>query len=578
MTKKKKKGKRSTTKRQNVRRPHPATASPRSRRRNTLRRLFVLAAGIAGFVAFLAALVAIWGWIGDRNRDRAARGANLQQLLYKIHDHLAVGEVGLEIIRPTDDRTSLELARRDIEKAFRLKIPSSALHRYQAIYLSGVSRSRAAEAEARKALEVDPEDPEAHLLLSHFLVERGAFSEAVISSWQGIQFNCCLYALWNNLGIALHKLHAHQPSAAVTPAEKQIDSQLASDSSHTLVFSQGRLRRAEWALRQAASYAPKSSDLIVKNLVSFYKSLGSLQMAIEVARLKVAAEHADYSDYCELVALLDAANQPQTATLLAEEAVRKFNTEALAFFNLAVRRHNSGLTDQAATLYERAVELDEHYTPAILKLSRLRLQEDRLEEASELLASALTNSPGMPAVARQQGMLALLKGDSSRANEWLERCAAIDPSGRVAKDGKGPFAIDGAAWTIPSCRNLVEEGGKFSNYWAEVLASNRCPRSKSTTYGFFATEPVHVGGGMVFGPARARGYLAYLRGPDGEDVSHQREGSMPSHGHTVDRYHLKIEGQDSHLTIFICQYAFDRPQVPEGLGCRRTLPIRWERR
>ncbi|HVF24656.1 MAG TPA: hypothetical protein VNA23_02135 [Anaerolineales bacterium] len=59
-----------------------------------------------------------------------------------------------------------------------------------------------------------------------------------------------------------------------------------------------------------------------------------------------------------------------------------------------------------------------------------------------------------------------------------------------------------------------------------------CLISSDKTYGYSEANPIKVGGDAFSGPSRERAYLDRLRGPDGEELSYEREGSLPS-GDTI---------------------------------------------
>lgn len=96
----------------------------------------------------------------------------------------------------------------------------------------------------------------------------------------------------------------------------------------------------------------------------------------------------------------------------------------------------------------------------------------------------------------------------------------------------------------------------------------------SPTYGYSENEPILLGGdALQSGPERSRRYLNSLRGPHGEEITYEREGSCCMFetenselgAGLLDRYALTYEGLAEPLLIYINMYDGGELFIPQGL-------------
>lgn len=102
------------------------------------------------------------------------------------------------------------------------------------------------------------------------------------------------------------------------------------------------------------------------------------------------------------------------------------------------------------------------------------------------------------------------------------------------------------------------------------------------TYGYSTDNPIQIGGvekfGRDSGPERERAYLRALRGPNGEHISFERQGSCCGFNVgdirvVLDKYEIRYEGLDKPLTLYLDMYRYEKPKVPAGLsGDETTFP------
>ncbi len=100
-----------------------------------------------------------------------------------------------------------------------------------------------------------------------------------------------------------------------------------------------------------------------------------------------------------------------------------------------------------------------------------------------------------------------------------------------------------------------------------------CPISMDPTFGFDPANPVKVGGDFLEGPSRERTYLNHLRGPSGEAVIYEREGSEEFEGTILDIYHLDYDGLDQPVILYVDIFTWATPFAPVGFTCAGPFPL-----
>ena len=98
-----------------------------------------------------------------------------------------------------------------------------------------------------------------------------------------------------------------------------------------------------------------------------------------------------------------------------------------------------------------------------------------------------------------------------------------------------------------------------------------CPVSSDQTYGYGETNPIQIGGDFFAGPSRERAYLDHLRGPNGETLSYERTGSIPTDTTILDGY--KITGAGINVTLYLDVYNYEPLQAPVGFTCDGDFPL-----
>ncbi len=98
-----------------------------------------------------------------------------------------------------------------------------------------------------------------------------------------------------------------------------------------------------------------------------------------------------------------------------------------------------------------------------------------------------------------------------------------------------------------------------------------CQISTDPDYGYTQAKAIRVGGGAFDGPPRERYYLDNLLGPNGEEVTYQRLGSLNFEDTILDEYEI-VYGNTT-VILYIDEYAFERPLAPVGFTCWDEFPL-----
>lgn len=101
-----------------------------------------------------------------------------------------------------------------------------------------------------------------------------------------------------------------------------------------------------------------------------------------------------------------------------------------------------------------------------------------------------------------------------------------------------------------------------------------CRVAADPEYGLVRDKPVQVGGAGFTGAARQRRYLDALRGPKGEHLRYERQGSTMIADETmVDLYSVSYDGLPAPVTIYIDFYHATELFAPRGFVCGSAFDL-----
>lgn len=151
--------------------------------------------------------------------------------------------------------------------------------------------------------------------------------------------------------------------------------------------------------------------------------------------IQFAAKQADARGlglaYAELAARAGQPFYAAEAMRLLTEALPACAKDAEVLTRLAYLHQTKGEIEQAASLYERALQNDPNETAAAVNLGVLYAQQGRLDRAIELWQKALAANPGLSEASINLAMGLLARGDKATAREVLVKALRFDPDSSV---------------------------------------------------------------------------------------------------------------------------------------------------
>ena len=107
---------------------------------------------------------------------------------------------------------------------------------------------------------------------------------------------------------------------------------------------------------------------------------------------------------------------------------------------------------------------------------------------------------------------------------------------------------------------------------AMLVEGSFCAVSSESSYGYTMENPIRVGGDIWEGPSNERLYLDSLSGPNGEEITYERHGSIVNVEDIVlDIYVVDYPGKT--VNLYLDMYNFETPLAPQGFICWTEIPL-----
>ncbi|MEN3333270.1 MAG: hypothetical protein V7641_2635 [Blastocatellia bacterium] len=135
--------------------------------------------------------------------------------------------------------------------------------------------------------------------------------------------------------------------------------------------------------------------------------------------------------YAELAARDNQPFYAAEALRLLTEALPSCAKDAEVLTRLAYLHQTKGETEQAAALYERALQSDPHKTAAQVNLGVLYAQRGRVDRAIELWRNALASNPGLSEASINLAIALTAEDDKPEARDVLVKALRFDPDSSV---------------------------------------------------------------------------------------------------------------------------------------------------
>ena len=256
----------------------------------------------------------------------------------------------------------------------------------------------------QKAVELSPQDAEAHSNLGNTLREQGRLDEAEASLRQAIALKPGLAEVHYNLGNTLReqgRLDEAEASLRQAIALKPDLTKAHNNLSNTL-HDLGRLDEAEASLRQAIALKPDYAEAH-SNLGNTLKELGRLDEA-EASYMQAIALKPDY---------------------------------AKVHYNLGNTLREQGRLDEAEASLRQAIALKPDYAKAHSNLGNTLREQGRLDEAEASYMQAIALKPDLAEAHNNLGDTLQDLGRSDEAEASLRQAIALKPDYAEAHSNLG---------------------------------------------------------------------------------------------------------------------------------------------
>lgn len=160
------------------------------------------------------------------------------------------------------------------------------------------------------------------------------------------------------------------------------------------------------------------------------------------------------------------------------------------YTRLAELSENAGKLDQAANLYQKALDTEPDYVPALLGYAHLRDRQERLEEATQLYLQATQRTPDNASAHNDLGLCYARRGMLSESRASLERAVSLQPAKKLYRNNLATVLVElgqdeqaiahlTAAWGPAAASHnlgvLLKDSGqpeKAREYFARALQYN----------------------------------------------------------------------------------------------------------
>jgi protein O-GlcNAc transferase len=286
----------------------------------------------------------------------------------------------------------------------------------------------AAAASFRKALKINPKFAEAHGGLGRVLQSKGLGNEAMLSLRQALKINPNLADAHNNMGLLLQTNGQFEDASACFRRAVKIKPDFAEAYSNlgTVLHIQGQLDAAVASLHKAIEVSPNSADVhynlgvILMTCEQFDAALTSFRRALELK-----PDYVDASN--NLGVILKKQGQTDAAIASFRQTLEIKPDHAEAHFNLAIMLQ--GLCQHKAALasIRRALEIKPDYADAHTSMGIMLMSQGNIEAAMASYRLALEIKPDQYQAHDNMGNALMHQGLLDAAQASFRRAIQIKP-------------------------------------------------------------------------------------------------------------------------------------------------------
>jgi Flp pilus assembly protein TadD len=284
----------------------------------------------------------------------------------------------------------------------------------------------------QKAVELSPQDAEAHNNFGNRLIELGRLEDAEASLRQAVALKFDFFEAHNNLGNALQKLGRLEDAEASLRQAIALKPDFfeAHNNLGITLKKQDRLEDAEASFRQAI-VLKSDFDQAHCNLGITLTELGRLEDAEASYRQAITLKSDFFEAYNNLGITLQKQDRLEEAEASYTQAIRLKPDYTEALWNLGTALQDLGRLAEAEASYTQAIALEPDYAEAHNNLGNALQKLGRLEDAEASFRQAIATKPDYAEAHNNLGIIIYGNGDINSALTSIERANLIDPKSRV---------------------------------------------------------------------------------------------------------------------------------------------------
>ena len=357
----------------------------------------------------------------------------------------AVFHQAKQAYRARDYQTAESLTRRILEEAE----DSSAAHILLGTICGSTSRNQESIAEFNRAIEIQPENPEAFNNLGVIFRQTGKSRDALYWLTRAIGLGNAKADIYYNLGNVHKALNNFQEAIEAYRKAIELDPSLAAayNTLGTLYEQTGDFPHASEILNEGLA-ADDNSPTLRYNLGLALQSEGKLDDAREQYQRALKSRPGWTDGLNNLGIVLQKLDRHDESIQMFQEILKIEPNNATAHNNIATVLAKQGRADEAIAYYKRALSNKPDYVRAAVNLGQImegyRNQNESLEEVRALVAAAPDNFElrfqlvhvlvNLQRYAEaEKNLRFILSNDSSSIRAWQELGGVYTRLGKVAE-------------------------------------------------------------------------------------------------------------------------------------------------
>lgn len=280
----------------------------------------------------------------------------------------------------------------------------------------------------RRAITLEPGNPDAHNNLGNVLRELGEYAESARMHARAAELRPDMPQAFYNLGLSHAACGAHEEAARAFEQAIRIRPDVPDAHNHlgNQLKAQGRLSAAVEAYQRALAIEPEHAG-VLSNLASAQSALGALDEAEQSYRRALQFDPRAADVLSNFGTFLMDRDRLDEAESCYREAIELNNRSAELYNNLGVLLHRLGRLSEAENVLRRAAELNPPSLSIWHNLGDVVMDAGRLDEAEEIHCHAVALAPDSATAHRHLGVTLAVLGRPGEAEAAYRRALELQP-------------------------------------------------------------------------------------------------------------------------------------------------------